>query len=67
MIADPFPPAIEVRWDGPLWRVRSTDGMLSGAFLDRRTALRHARDEAEAHPGYVVVVRPADNLSPSSE
>ncbi|CAL1689910.1 hypothetical protein MMB232_00029 [Brevundimonas subvibrioides] len=51
------PPVIEVRCVGPLWRLSSTDGLLSGAFRDRRAALRHARDEAEAHPGYVVVLR----------
>ena len=59
MIAVPSapPPVIEVSSDGPLWRLASTDGMLSGAFVDRRTALRCAQDEAEAHPGYVVVLR----------
>lgn len=51
------PPVIEVSSDGPLWRLASTDGLLSGAFRDRRAALRCARDEAEAHPGYVVVLR----------
>lgn len=50
------PPVIEVVSDGPLWRLASTDGLLSGAFTDRRAALRYARDEAEAHPGYVVVL-----------
>ena len=53
------PPVIEVRSDGPLWRLVSTDGLLSGAFVDRRAAMRCARDEAEAHPGYVVVLREA--------
>lgn len=51
------PPVIEVRCDGPLWRLSSTDGLLSGAFTDRRAALRYARDEADGHPGYVVVLR----------
>ncbi len=51
------PPVIEVSSDGPLWRLASTDGLLSGAFVDRRAALRCAHDEAEAHPGYVVVLR----------
>ena len=52
-----LPPVIEVSCDGPLWRLASTDGLLSGAFVDRRAALRCARDEAEAHPGYVIVLR----------
>ncbi len=51
------PPVIEVSSDGALWRLASTDGLLSGAFVDRRAALRCAHDEAEAHPGYVVVLR----------
>lgn len=49
------PIAIEVRQDHGLWRFRSADGLLSGAFRDRRDALRAAVDEAEGHPGYVVV------------
>lgn len=34
------PPVIEVRCEGALWRLASTDGLLSGAFRDRRAALR---------------------------
>jgi hypothetical protein len=30
----------------------SSDGRLSGAFTDRLSAVRYARDEAECHPGY---------------
>lgn len=51
----PPPVAIEIRRDHGLWRFRSTDGLLSGAFHDRRAALRAAADEADGHPGYVVV------------
>lgn len=51
------PPMIEVRHEGALWRLASTDGLISGAFRDRRAALRCARDEADAHPGYVVILR----------
>jgi hypothetical protein len=50
------PPVIEVHSDGPLWRLASTDGLLTGAFRDRKAAVRCARDEAEAHPGYTVVL-----------
>lgn len=56
-VTDLPPPVIEVRCDGPLWRLSSTDGLLSGAFRDRRAAVRYARDEADCHPGYVVVLR----------
>jgi hypothetical protein len=55
---DPPPPAVlEVLPDGDRWRLRSSDGLFSGTFLDRRSALRHAVAEAETHPGHVVVVR----------
>jgi hypothetical protein len=50
---------IEVMADGDRWRLRSSDRLFSGVFVDRRSALRHAMAEAERHPGHVVVVRPA--------
>jgi hypothetical protein len=43
----------------PIDMEASTDGLLSGAFTDRRSALRYARDEADGHPGYIVVLREA--------
>lgn len=58
MIALPVPPVpIEITVDHGLWCFRSLDGRLSGAFMDRRAAVRAARDEAEGHEGYVVVER----------
>jgi hypothetical protein len=51
--AEPVP--IEITIDHGLWCFRSLDGRLSGAFVDRRAAVRAARDEAEGHEGYVVV------------
>lgn len=53
--AEPVP--IEITVDHGLWCFRSLDGRLSGAFVDRRAAVRAARDEAEGHGGYVVVER----------
>jgi len=54
------PPAvIEVLPDGGCWRLRSSDRLFSGVFVDRRSALRHAMAEAECHPGHVVVITTA--------
>lgn len=49
------PVPIQITIDHGLWCFRSLDGRLSGAFVDRRAAVRAARDEAEGHEGYVVV------------
>lgn len=48
---------IEISPDGPRWRIRSSDRLFSGVFVDLRSARRHAEAEAEAHPGHIVVVR----------
>lgn len=59
-VAIPTPPAvIEIAQDGDRWRLNSSDRLFSGVFIDRRSALRHARAEAECHPGHVVLVRPS--------
>ena len=51
------PPAIlEVLPEGGRWRLRSSDNLFSGIFMDRRTALRHAEAEADSHPGHIVIV-----------
>ena len=55
----PAPAVIEVRPEGRCWRMRSSDGLFSGVFLDQRSARRHAEAEAEIHPGHVVVLRGA--------
>ena len=47
---------IEVLPEGDRWRLRSSDDLFSGMFLDRRTALRHAEAEAESHPGHIVIL-----------
>ncbi len=56
----PVPPEplayIEVVPVGAVWRMTSTDGLFSGLFRDRTTAVRHARREADWHPGHIVVV-----------
>jgi len=52
----PPPAVIEVLPEGGRWRLRSSDDLFSGVFLDRRTALRHAEAEAESHPGHIVIV-----------
>jgi len=60
IIAPATPPAIlEVLPEGAHWRLRSSDNLFNGVFLDRRTACRHAIAEAETHPGHIVVVREA--------
>jgi hypothetical protein len=46
------------------WRLTSSDALFSGLFVDRRAAVRHALAEADCHPGHVVVVREAADLSP---
>ncbi len=48
---------IEVRQDGARWVVRSSDRLFSGVFLDLKSAKRHAAEQADAHPGHVVVIR----------
>jgi len=54
----PAPPAvIEVAPVARGWRMTSSDGLFFGLFTDRTSAVRHARDEADGHPGHVVVVR----------
>jgi hypothetical protein len=53
---DPPPAVIEVLPEGGRWRLRSSDDLFSGIFLDRRTALRHAEAEADSHPGHIVNV-----------
>ncbi|WGM32596.1 hypothetical protein [Brevundimonas sp. NIBR11] len=53
---DPPPAAIEVLPEKGRWRLRSSDDLFSGIFLDRRTALRHAEAEADSHPGHIVTV-----------
>ena len=53
----PPPAVIEVLPEGSSWRLRSSDNLFTGVFLDRRTACRHARAEAEVHPGHIVVIR----------
>lgn len=60
MIAVPSeaPVAIEIAHDHGLWRFRSADGRLYGAFVDQRAAVRAARDEADGHASYVVVNAP---------
>lgn len=55
----PEPAVIEIRPEGRWWRMRSSDGLFSGVFLDQQTARRHAEAEAEIHPGHVVVLREA--------
>lgn len=58
VLIPPDPPAvIEVAPEGSHWRLSSSDQLFSGWFTDRRTACRHARAEAETHPGHVVIVR----------
>ena len=52
----PPPAVIEVLPHGDRWRLRSSDNLFSGMFLDRRTALRHAEAEAESHPGHIVIL-----------
>lgn len=44
---------IRITFDGVLWRMRSSDGRIAGAFVDRRTAVRQALAETERHPDYV--------------
>ena len=56
-VSAPPPAVIEVTPEGGHWRLRSSDNLFSGVFLDRRTACRHAEAEAEVHPGHIVVVR----------
>lgn len=52
------PPAIiEVQPAGEVWRLTSSDGLFSGTFRDRTSAVRYAEDEADGHPGHVVIVR----------
>ena len=53
------PAVIEVAPHGAHWRLSSSDALFSGLFLDRKSAVRHAEAEAQAHPGHVVVVRAA--------
>ena len=38
-----------VRFTGKLWRVTSNDGSYQGTVIDRRSAVREAIAEAEAH------------------
>ena len=54
----PVPPAIiEVAPIGTGWTMTSSDGLFFGLFRDRTSAVRHAFDEADGHPGHVVIVR----------
>ncbi len=55
-ILEPPPAILEVLPEGDRWRLRSSDDLFSGVFLDRRSALRHAEAEAESHPGHIVIV-----------
>lgn len=52
----PSPVSIHVRREGRLWRMISADGRLAGWFIDRASALKSAREEAEMHPGHRVVL-----------
>ena len=45
----PPPVSVTIRLTGTLWRVSSTDGLFEGVFVDRRSAVRAANAEAEAH------------------
>ena len=45
----PPPASICIQLTGTLWRVRSADGLFEGVFVDRRSAVRAANAEAEAH------------------
>ncbi len=56
LVLHTLPAVIEVLPEGGRWRLRSSDDLFSGVFLDRRTALRHAEAEAESHPGHIVIV-----------
>lgn len=56
LILDAPPAVLEVLPEGGRWRLRSSDNLFSGIFMDRRTALRHAEAEADSHPGHVVIV-----------
>lgn len=51
MTARPAEPpcGMTVRFTGKLWRVTSKDGSYQGVFIDRRSAVREAVAEAEAH------------------
>jgi hypothetical protein len=56
LILDAPPAILEVLPEGGRWRLRSSDNLFSGIFMDRRTALRHAEAEADSHPGHIVIV-----------
>lgn len=45
----PPPASISIQRAGALWRVRSVDGLFEGVFVDRRSAVRAAIAEADAH------------------
>ena len=48
---------IHVQREGRLWRMTSADGLLAGWFVDRTSAMKSAREEADRHPGHRVVLR----------
>lgn len=54
MTTAPIPVPLTLRFRAGLWRLRSADDRLSGAFTDLRSALRWAREEIESHPGYAL-------------
>lgn len=56
-VPESAPAVFEVSPAGSHWRLRSSDNLFSGVFVDRRTAHRHAKAEAEAHPGHIIVIR----------
>lgn len=53
----PIPAVIHIQPAGAGWQLTSSDGLFFGLFRDRGSALKHARSEAEIHPGHVVIVR----------
>lgn len=55
-VLGPPPAVLEVLPERDRWRLRSSDDLFSGVFLDRRSALRHAEAEAESHPGHIVII-----------
>lgn len=58
---EPAPAVIEIAPDdvGFGWRMTSSHGLFFGLFRDRASAVRCAHDEADGHPGHVVIVREA--------
>jgi hypothetical protein len=54
---------IQVWAEGPVWRLRSSDGLIVGTFSDRRTAVRCAQAEAEQRHGTVLCFEASERLA----